>query len=55
MQEAVLAGYAAHGGRGADVVEVERMFALYALVGPEMWRAIERDAQAQSAFALVPP
>jgi len=54
MQEAALAAFGARHGPDAGLHDAERMFALYAKVGPAMWQAIERDreAQAKASFTL---
>ena len=47
MQDAALAAYSAHFGDGASIAETERFFALYAAIGPSLWRAVEAGRSAR--------
>lgn len=51
MQEEALAVFARHHGPGATVADAERLFALYGIVGPVFWKAIEQERVKQNTFA----
>ena len=50
---AALAAFATRSGAAGGVAETERLFALYAAVGPAMWHELERQrsTETRSAFA----
>lgn len=54
MQEEALAVFARHHGPTASVADSERLFALYAAVGPSLWKAIEQERAKQGPFAAQP-
>lgn len=54
MQEEALAVFARHHGPAASVADSERLFALYAAVGPALWKAIEQERAKQGPFAPPP-
>ncbi len=53
MQDAAFAAFAQRHGVDACVHDAERMFALYAKIGPAMWHAIEQEGtrKAKTTFA----
>lgn len=51
MQEESLAVFARHHGPTASVADSERLFSLYAAVGPSLWKAIEQERARSGPFA----
>lgn len=54
LQDATLAAFAARSGPDTSIADVEHLFALYAAIGPAMWRTIERSSHASAPFAAPP-
>lgn len=55
MQEAMLGAFGAHYGPGAGAREAERIFALYAQIGPAMWRIIEQEGAGRTPADFAAP